>query len=150
MRSSMTHIIKEPSSYHDGLKCSSEASPGRTSRVAAQPGRQLRRPGPHWVTRAVECILIWIGVLLRWGSKPRRLLTLSTWFSRWPLPPKIFPRCETQIVIGTGSIPPELGAAETRLDALCVALCYPSLLSPVSTPPSWRSLDLTQIWSSRE
>ena len=70
-RYSMTHIIIEPAFY--GLKCSSKARSGATTRAAAQPGvcattRAAAQPGVclvvRVVTRAVEYLQVWTGGIL--------------------------------------------------------------------------------------
>ena len=75
-RYSMAHIILEPVLH--GLKCLSKARSCASTRVAAQPARLPRRPGPHGRGRVHPGLDRWEIVLLR-ARKPgvtrRRVLT---------------------------------------------------------------------------
>ena len=63
----MAHIILEPVLH--GLKCLSKARSCASTRVAAQPARLPRRPGPHGRGRVHPGLERWEIVLLR-ASKP--------------------------------------------------------------------------------
>ena len=70
MRYGLTRIIIEPD--FNGLKCSSEASLGRTTRIAARPGRLPHRWGPLARDQAHPSRLDRGELVLRHACKPRR------------------------------------------------------------------------------
>ena len=82
MRYGLTRIILQPPRY--GLKCSSKALSGGTTRAAARQGLLPRRRGPRARNQAHPPRLDRCEFVLRRGCKPRRRLTSRTRLGRRP------------------------------------------------------------------